>query len=93
LSIKISELEEVVIMTIAMWQSFLGWSLVIHWGILILWVVFIKWMPSPIYKLHNYWVPITKQAFSMIHYGGIGLYKLLIIVFNLVPYCALMLIS
>ena len=80
-------------MTLEFWQSFLGWNLVIHWSILLVWVILLKWAPSPIYKLHNYWVPITKQAFSMIHYGGIGLYKLLIFVFVMVPYLVLLILN
>ena len=80
-------------MDLTTWQSFLGWSLLINWLVLILWVLMVKFMRDRIYQMHNYWIPISPEAFNAIHYGGIGLYKLLIFMFNLVPYLALLIIS
>lgn len=80
-------------MTIDIWQGFLGWSLLINFSILLIWVLVIKYAHDYVYQMHNYWVSITNESFNNIHYGGIGLYKLLIVVFNLVPYFSLMLTS
>jgi hypothetical protein len=80
-------------MTIQLWQSFLGWSVVINYTVAILWVLTIKYAYNYTYQMHHYWIPISKESFNAIHYGGIGLYKLAIFMFNLVPYLILMLIS
>lgn len=75
-----------------MWQSFLGWSLVIHWSILLIWVLAFKFSSDYIYKIHNNWVSIKRETFNSIHYGGMGLYKLLIFFFLMVPYFILLII-
>jgi hypothetical protein len=80
-------------MTITIFQSFLGWSLAINIAVLLSWVLAIKYAHDYVYQVHTYWISITNESFNSIHYGGIGLYKLLIVVFNLVPYFALMLVS
>ncbi|WPE16142.1 DUF6868 family protein [Candidatus Thioglobus autotrophicus] len=80
-------------MTITIFQSFLGWSLAINIAVLLSWVLAIKYAHDYVYQVHTYWISITNESFNNIHYGGIGLYKLLIVVFNLVPYFALMLVS
>lgn len=80
-------------MDLAAWQSLLGWSLLINWAVLILWVLMFRFARDFVYQMHNYWIPISSEAFNAIHYGGIGLYKLLIFVFNLAPYLALLIIS
>ncbi len=80
-------------MTITIFQSFLGWSLVINVAVLLGWILAIKYAHDYVYQVHNYWISISHESFNNIHYGGIGLYKLLIVVFNLVPYLTLMLAS
>lgn len=77
-------------MTMEFWQSFLGWNALVHLGILIFWVVVLKLAPDFVYKAHNYWVPISKESFNSIHYGGMGIYKLFIFFFLLVPYFVLL---
>ena len=39
--------------------------------------------------MHNRWLKISEQAFYITNYAGIGLYKLLIFIFLLVPYLVL----
>ncbi|MBT3186277.1 MAG: hypothetical protein HN828_05180 [Candidatus Thioglobus sp.] len=80
-------------MTIAMWQSFFGWSLLINWSVLIVWILVIKLAPDFVYRVHSYWLPISRASFNAIHYGGIGLYKLFIFFFLMTPYFVLMIIK
>ncbi len=74
-------------------QSFLGWNLIINWGVLLLWAFILKFYPDFMHKMHSYWVPISREAFNSIHYGGMGIYKLLIFVFIMVPYFVLLIIK
>lgn len=80
-------------MTLDMWQSFFGWSLVINYLILVFWSLMVLYARDFVYRLHTYFIPISDEAFNNMHYGGMGLYKLLIFVFNLVPYLALLIIT
>ena len=80
-------------MTLEMWQSFLGWSLVINILILTYWSLMILYARDFVYRLHTRWIPVSNEAFDNIHYGGMGLYKLLIFIFNLAPYLALRIIT
>ena len=42
-----------------------------------------------IYRLHERWFPMSRQTFITVIYAFLGLYKLIIIAFNLVPWIAL----
>ncbi len=80
-------------MTIGMWQSFLGWSLIINLTMIIVWAFVVKRYPDFVYKKGNYWIPIKRESFNLIHYGGLGLYELFIYFFLLVPYLVLLIIN
>ena len=45
------------------------------------------------YRIHSKWFSIPREAFSVAIYSFIGLYKIFVIVFNLVPYIALAIIA
>lgn len=42
-----------------------------------------------IYRLHSKWFRLSSEQFDALHYGGIALYKIGILPFNLVPLIAL----
>ena len=64
----------------------LGWcSLVNVVFMLVSWFIIIKvrvWA----YSVHSKWFPITETQFNMAIYCFFGLYKVLVIVFNIVPW-------
>ncbi len=45
------------------------------------------------YRIHSKWFPISKETFNVAIYSFLGLYKILIIVFNLIPYIALLIVA
>ena len=61
--------------------------------ILLIWfLVFINartWMKS----LHGRWFNLNEQTFDAIHYAAMAVYKILIMVFNLVPFIILSFLS
>ncbi len=77
----------------ATWVGFLGWSTVINMGILIYWFLLILFARQWIYNLHGRWFHLTERQMDAIHYGGMGLYKLLIVFFNLIPWLVLKIIG
>lgn len=70
-------------------RDFLLWCAVINYGILLVWfLVFVAahdWM----YRLHSRWFCLSPEHFDGIHYAGMALYKIGILVFILVP-CAVL---
>ncbi len=46
-----------------------------------------------VYRMHTRWFPISRDAFYVAMYSFIGAMKLLVLVFNLVPYLALRIIG
>jgi hypothetical protein len=41
-----------------------------------------------IYQMHSKWFPISREAFNVAIYSFLGLFKILVLVFNLVPWIA-----
>ena len=63
---------------------------VLGFVVLIIWFVFVLLGPGFLYDVHgSLFKEITVRQFQVIHYCGMGLLKLLIFVFFLVPYIAL----
>jgi len=70
-------------------QAFLGWCTVINYIVLVYWFVMFVWAHDWVYGLHRRWFRLSEEGFDAMHYGGMGLFKLVIFMFNLVPYLVL----
>jgi hypothetical protein len=80
-------------MTVESAQSFLLWCLVINYCILLLWFL-VFWLGHDwMFRLHGRWFRMSNERFDAIHYAGMAVYKVGILLFNLVPYVALRLID
>lgn len=62
---------------------------VINYGILILWFLLFILAHDWIYLLHGRWFRLSIEQFDMLHYAGMGIYKIGILLLNLAPYAAL----
>ncbi|MEZ4484753.1 MAG: hypothetical protein R2864_09180 [Syntrophotaleaceae bacterium] len=76
-------------MTIDILRGFLAWCTVINLILYFFSFVVCALAGDWVYRLHTAWFPMSREAFNLAVYGFMGLYKLLIIVFNVVPYIAL----
>jgi len=74
-------------------RDFLMWCTIINIGILLLWFVMFAWAGDWIYRYHGKWFSMSREAFHVVHYSGLGLFKLAIFVLNLVPYIALRIVG
>ncbi len=45
------------------------------------------------YRMHTRWFRLSVETFDAIHYAGLAVYKIGIILLNLVPFIALCLVS
>jgi len=73
--------------------EFFQWCCVINGSLLFLWIGFMMFAPDLVYKTQYRWFPISREAFTETIYRFIGLYKLIFLFFNLVPYVALRIIG
>ena len=79
-------------MNMTQWTSFLGYCLILNYAILIIWFFAFVFIKNFIKKLHLQWFKLSDTQFDAIHYSAMAVYKILILVFNLVPYIALKLL-
>jgi len=70
-------------------REFLGWCSVINLGLLLLTSLTIIIMRSWIVRIHASLTGVSQAELPRIYLEFLGNYKMLVIVFNLVPYIAL----
>ena len=46
-----------------------------------------------VYRIHSKWFSISRETFNVAIYSFLGLYKVLVFVFNLIPYVALLIVG
>jgi hypothetical protein len=46
-----------------------------------------------VYRVQSRWYPVTRDTFNVVIYSFIGLFKMLFLMFNLVPYIALVILG
>ena len=65
------------------------WSALINYGVLLLWFLFFIVAHDWIYLLHGRWFRLSIEQFDMVHYAGMAIYKIGILLLNLVPWLTL----
>ena len=80
-------------MTLELIRNAFGWCAIINMGILLWWFLFFVFAHDLLYRVHGRWFKMPLERFDTIHYGGMGLFKLGIVLFNLVPYLALRIVG
>ncbi len=76
-------------MTVEMLTAVLGWTTLINFVLLAWWFLFLVVASDWTYRLHTKWFSFPREKFDAIHYSLMGVFKMGIIIFNLVPYLAL----
>jgi hypothetical protein len=69
------------------------WSTVINYLVLVVWFLLYVLPHHWLYRLWARWFHLTAEQFDAINFAGIALYKLGILLFNLVPYVALCIVA
>lgn len=80
-------------MTVEFIAAILGWCTLINFGLLIWWFLFAVIAHDWTYRLHTKWFKISQEQFDAIHYSLMGVFKIGVITFNLVPYLALRIVA
>ena len=80
-------------MTIEMIRAALGWCSIINIGLLLFWFLIILLAHDWVYNFHSKWFKLSVEKFDEIHYMGIAFFKVVVFIFNIVPYFALCIIG
>ena len=80
-------------MNLELTTAMLGWCTLINFGLLIWWLLFVVLAHDWTFRVHTKWFKISPEQFDVIHYSLMGAFKLVVIVFNLVPYLALRIVG
>ena len=73
-------------------RNLLLYCTIINYVILIIWFVALIVARNALYQFHTRWFKLSPDAFDAIHYGGMSVYKIGILLLNLVPLIALSLL-
>ena len=80
-------------MTVEWLSQVLGWCTLINLILLLLWFGIFALAHDWMYRLHTIWFTLSTERFDAIHYAGMALFKLLVMIFNLAPYLALRIVG
>ena len=80
-------------MTIAVTRTFLLWCTVINYGVLLLWFLVFVFAHDWIHRMHSRWFHMSHEQLDALHYAGMSMFKIGILLFNLVPFVVLYLFS
>jgi hypothetical protein len=80
-------------MNLAVLQDFFMWCSILNCGLLLLSVLVCTLASDWAYRMHSRWFHISREAFNVSIYAFVGVYKLIIIGFCLIPYFAILIIK
>jgi hypothetical protein len=80
-------------MTLEIVREVLGWCAVMNYSLLVLWFLMYAVAREWIFKLHGTWFLFSGDQFATVHYAGMALFKLGILLLNLAPYIALRIVE
>jgi len=74
-------------------RNFLIWCTVINYAILLVWFLVFALAHDWMRRLHGRWFRLSDEQFDSLHYAGMTIYKIAILMFNLVPFVVLSIIG
>jgi hypothetical protein len=80
-------------MSIEFARSFLMWCTIINYGILLVWFLVFVIARDRIRRFHSRWFRLSDEQFDALHYIGMSIYKIGILLFNLVPFVVLWMVG
>jgi hypothetical protein len=66
-------------------RSFLLWCTIIDYGILIVWFLAFMLAHDGLHRLHGRWFRLSREQFDALHYMAMAVFKIIVLVFNVVP--------
>jgi len=76
-------------MTVDVIRGFLLGCTVINYGILLVWFLVFVFAHDSMLHLHGRWFHLSPDQFDALHYGGMSIFKVRIMLLTLVPFVVL----
>ena len=80
-------------MNLQILSDLLLWCTIINYAVLLLWFGVFSLARDWMFRLHSRWFHLSANQFEALHYGGMAVYKIGILLLNLVPYVALHIVA
>lgn len=74
-------------------KEFLIWSAGINYGVLLLWFGVFYVGHDWLFRLHTRWFKLSVESFDALTYGGMALYKIGVLLLNVAPLMALIIVK
>jgi len=74
-------------------RTFLMWCTIIDGALLAFWIAICVLAPDLVYRTQNKWFPLPRETFNVVMYSFLGLFKIGFLLFNVVPYVALLIVG
>jgi hypothetical protein len=79
-------------MSIEMLTKFFMWCTILNMGLLMFSFLILAFAGDFVYRIHSKWFPMPRETFNVVLYSFIGIYKIIVFVFNIVPWAVLAII-
>ena len=70
-------------------ERVLLWCVGINYGVMLVWFGAFLYGHDWMYRLHTRWFKLSVETFDALHYAGLSIYKIGVILLNLMPLVAL----
>ena len=80
-------------MDIVTLKTFFMWCTIMDAGLLVLWSLVLLVAANFVYNMRHKWFPLPRETYNVLMYSFLGLFKMFVLSFNLVPYIALAIMS
>ena len=77
-------------MNIELLRTFLMWNVILNGALLSLMSVVFIFAGDRVYRLHHRWFPMPRETFTVVLYAFLGFYKILVYVFAVIPFVAVL---
>jgi len=80
-------------MDIHLLKDFFMWCTIINGALLSLWTIAFLIAPNLVYRTQSKWISISRENYNVVMYSFLGLFKIFFLIFNVVPFVALLIIG
>ena len=80
-------------MSLEVLRHFLLWCTIINYVILLVWFLLFTLARDAFHRLHGRWFRLSGEQFDALHYAGMSVFKIGIMLFNLVPFIVLCIVG
>jgi hypothetical protein len=73
--------------------TFFMWCTIINGSLLLFWVTICVLVPDILYRTQSKLFPLPRETFTVVLYSFLGLFKIFFLIFNVVPFVALLIVG